>query len=96
MRTLIKSEGEVAVELSFPRIERTRSSGKVSNSSGPPAVVSENNVFCLLRLTICSWLAMMLLLLLFFLFLGPVFKQDLPKTPLYVHIAEGGRGTAGG
>lgn len=51
MRTLIKSEGEVAVELSLVSIERTRSSGKDSKRLESPASFS-GDLFCLFRLRI--------------------------------------------
>ena len=42
----MKSEGEVAVELSLQRIERTRSSGRESKKSSE---VLSGEVFCLFR-----------------------------------------------
>lgn len=49
IKTVMKSEGEFAVELSFPRIERTRSSGRDSNKSETPGGFS-GIVFCFFRL----------------------------------------------
>lgn len=48
IRTLIKSEGEDAVELSLQRIERTRSSGKDSKKLESPVGIS-GDLLCLLR-----------------------------------------------
>jgi hypothetical protein len=51
MRTLVKSEGQDAVELSLQRIEMTRSSGKVSNKS---RVAISGEFLFLFREAICS------------------------------------------
>jgi hypothetical protein len=50
IRTLIKSDGEVVVEVSLVRIEKTRSSGKDSKKSEPssPVGFSGSILFCLL------------------------------------------------
>jgi hypothetical protein len=49
IRTLIKSDGEVAVEISLVRTQKTRSSGKDSNKSEPSLVgFSGSILFCLL------------------------------------------------
>ena len=48
MRTLMRSAGEEADELSLERIQMTRSSGKVSNKSDP-FPVNSGEIFALFR-----------------------------------------------